>query len=232
MFISTYQKLDKAWQRIEVIVTVLILSAMTFVTFIYTMLNNLYTPFYSLADWIAGDEPSALEDFLLNTGDTMMDLASSMNWSNRFTAACFAWLIFFCMSYGVRIGGHIGVDALVKVFHKPIQRTLAYIGLGACLLYGGIMLFASLDWVYNFYKLGTLAEDLDRFGVKRWHITMIVPIGFGLLILRYLEIGYKIFTHQQDTLGLADEAKDALEELANAEHIQLADDKVNQGAQT
>ncbi len=231
MFISTYQKLDKGWQQIEKFVTVFILTAMTFVTFIYTMLNNLYTPFYSLADMVAGDEPSKLEDFLLDTGDMMMDLASSMNWSNRFTAACFAWLIFFCMSYGVRIGGHIGVDALVKLFHRPIQRTLAYIGLGACLLYGGIMLFASLDWVMNFYKLGTFAEDLDRFGVKRWHITMIVPIGFTLLILRYLEIGYKILTHQQDSLGLADEAKDALEEIAQAEHIQLADNNEPSGAQ-
>ena len=225
MFISTDQKLDRGWQQIEKFVTVLILSAMTFVTFIYTMLNNLYTPFYSLADWVAGDEPSKLEDFFLDMGDSMMDLATSMNWSNRFTAACFAWLIFFCMSYGVRIGGHIGVDALVKLFHKPIKRFLAYIGLGACLLYGGIMLFASLDWVLNFYKLGTLAEDLDRFGIRRWHITMIVPVGFLLLILRYLEIGYKIITHQQDGLGLADEAKDALEEIAHAEHVQLADDQ-------
>lgn len=222
MFISTYQMLDRVWQKIEIIMTVIILSAMTFVTFIYTMLNNLYTPFYSLADWIADDEPSALEDTFLAIGDTMMDLATAMNWSNRFTAACFAWLIFFCMSYGVRVGGHIGVDALVKIFRKPIQRTLAYIGLGACLLYGGIMFFASLDWVLNFYSLGTLAEDLDRFGVKRWHITAIVPIGFGLLMLRYLEIGYKIFTHKQDMLGLADEAKEALEEIAKAEHIELA----------
>ncbi len=224
MFVSTYQKLDKAWQKIEIFMTVLILSAMTFVTFIYTMLNNLYTPFYSLADMVAGDEPSKLEDFFLDTGDMMMDLATSMNWSNRFTAACFAWLIFFCMSYGVRIGGHIGVDALVKLFHKPIQRTLAYIGLGACLLYGGIMLYSSFDWVMSFYKLGTLAEDLDRFGIRRWQITMIVPIGFTLLILRYLEIGYRIITHQQDTLGLADEAKDVLDEITKAEHVELFDD--------
>lgn len=223
MFLNAYQTLDKAWQKLEIFVTVLILSAMTFVTFTYTMLNNLYTPFYNLADWIAGDEPSALEDFFLNAGDTMMDLAASMNWSNRFTAACFAWLIFFCMSYGVRIGGHIGVDALVKVFHKRVQRTLAYLGLGACLLYGGIMLFASLDWVMNFYKLGTFAEDLDRFGVRRWHITMIVPIGFTLLILRYLEVGYRIITHQQDGLGLADEAKDAIEEIAGVEGIKLGE---------
>ena len=223
MFFNLYQALDKGWQKVEVFITVAILTLMTFVTFVYTMLNNLYTPFYSLADKVSGDEPSALEDIFLNIGDTMMDLAASMNWSNRFTAACFAWLIFFCMSYGVRIGGHIGVDALVKLFKKRTQRFLAYVGLGACLLYGVIMFFASLDWVFNFYQLGTFAEDLDRFGVRRWHITMIVPIGFLLLFLRFLEVGYRIITHQQDGLGLADEAKDALDEIASAENIQLGD---------
>jgi C4-dicarboxylate transporter DctQ subunit len=210
MFIKAYRFMDKLWQKTEIFMMVFILTAMTLVTFIYTMLNNLYMPFYKLADWVAGDEEFKLETFLLDSGDYMMDLASSFSWSNEFTKACFAWLIFFCMSYGVRVGGHIGVDALVKVFNTTTQRILAYIGLGACLAYGAIMLVASFDWVMNFYNLGTMAEGLDRFGIMRWQLTIIVPIGFFLLIWRYLEIGYRIVTHQQNSLGLADEAADAL----------------------
>lgn len=210
MLIKIYQLMDKLWQKTEIFMMVFILTAMTLVTFIYTMLNNLYMPFYKLADWVAGEEESKLENFLLDAGDYMMDLASSFSWSNEFTKASFAWLIFFCMSYGVRIGGHIGVDALVKVFNTTTQRILAYLGLGACLAYGAIMLYASIDWVMNFYNLGTMAEGLDRFGIMRWQLTIIVPIGFFLLIWRYLEIGYRVVTHQQNSLGLADEAADAL----------------------
>lgn len=221
MFMNIYRFMDNLWQKTEVFMTVFILTSMTLVTFIYTMLNNLYMPFYKLADWVAGDEPSKLEDFLLDAGDFMMESASSFSWSNEFTAACFAWLIFFCMSYGVRIGGHIGVDALVKLFSTPVKRFFAYLGLGACLLYGGIMLFASIDWVLNFYRLGTLAEGLDRFGVMRWQISIIVPIGFTLLIFRYIEVGYRIFTHKQDTLGLADEAADAIDELKKSQAEEL-----------
>lgn len=210
MFIKAYRFMDKLWQKTEIFMMVFILTAMTLVTFIYTMLNNLYMPFYKLADWVAGEEESKFENFLLDAGDYMMDLASSFSWSNEFTKACFAWLIFFCMSYGVRIGGHIGVDALVKAFNTTTQRILAYVGLGACLAYGGIMLYASIDWVMNFYNLSTMAEGLDRFGIMRWQLTIIVPIGFFLLIWRYLEIGYRIVTHHQNSLGLADEAADAL----------------------
>lgn len=210
MFIKAYRFMDKLWQKTEIFMMVFILTAMTLVTFIYTMLNNLYMPFYKLADWVTGEEESKFENFLLDAGDYMMDLASSFSWSNEFTKACFAWLIFFCMSYGVRVGGHIGVDALVKVFNTTTQRILAYVGLGACLAYGGIMLYASIDWVMNFYNLSTMAEGLDRFGIMRWQLTIIVPIGFFLLMWRYLEIGYRIVTHQQNSLGLADEAADAL----------------------
>ena len=40
-------------------------------------------------------------------------------------------------------------------------------------------------------------------------IVVIVPIGFALVLIRYLEIFYRIFTHRQVGLGLADEAGEA-----------------------
>lgn len=211
MFMDTYRKMDRLWQKTEKFLIVFILSAMTIVTFFYTMVNNLYVPFYGLGGWFVD---TAAGDFFDTIGDFIMDTAAALNWANEFTAICFAWLIFFCMSYGVRIGGHIGVDALINLFETRTKRVFAFIGLSACLLYGGIMFEASLEWVYTFYKYGTLTNGLDRFGVARWHVTIIVPIGFLLFIIRYLEIGYRLITGQQDNLGLADEAKDAVDELS------------------
>ncbi|WP_432784594.1 C4-dicarboxylate TRAP transporter small permease protein DctQ [Oligella sp. MSHR50489EDL] len=211
MFINAYRTMDRLWQKTEKFLIVFILSAMTLVTFFYTMFNNLYVPFYGLGGWFVD---TAAGDFFDAIGDFIMDTATAFNWANEFTAICFAWLIFFCMSYGVRVGGHLGVDALIKMFNTRTRRILAFIGLTACLLYGGIMLYASLEWVHTFYKYGTLTNGLDRFGIARWHVTIIVPIGFALFIIRYLEIGYRLITGQQYDLGLANEAKDAVEELA------------------
>ncbi|WP_311514981.1 TRAP transporter small permease [Oligella urethralis] len=220
MFSHTYRKMDLLWQKTEKFLIVFILSAMTLVTFFYTMFNNLYVPFYGLGGWFVD---TAAGDFFDAIGDFIMDTATFFNWANEFTAICFAWLIFFCMSYGVRVGGHLGVDALIKLFDTRTRRILAFIGLSACLLYGGIMFEASLEWVYTFYKYGTLTNGLDRFGVARWHVTIIVPIGFLLFIIRYLEIGYRLITGQQDDLGLADEARDAVEELSTQRHANNTD---------
>ncbi|WP_048768999.1 TRAP transporter small permease [Oligella urethralis] len=220
MFSHTYRKMDLLWQKTEKFLIVFILSAMTLVTFFYTMFNNLYVPLYGLGGWFVD---TAAGDFFDTIGDFIMDTATFFNWANEFTAICFAWLIFFCMSYGVRVGGHLGVDALIKLLDTRTRRILAFIGLSACLLYGGIMFEASLEWVYTFYKYGTLTNGLDRFGVARWHVTIIVPIGFLLFIIRYLEIGYRLITGQQDDLGLADEARDAVEELSTQRHANNTD---------
>ena len=109
------------------------------------------------------------------------------------------------------------VDALVNKLQRRNKRILAFVGLTACLLYGIIMFEASLEWIYTLYKNGTLTHGLDRFGVARWHVTIIVPIGFALFIIRYLEVGYRLITGQQDSLGLANEAQDAIDELLDTQ---------------
>ncbi len=204
-FMRLYHFGDRWWQKIEIFMSVFIMTAMTLITFIYTFANNLYAFFYYLAEKF----PSA-ESFFNPIGDVVLDFTFQLTWTLSFTKAAFAWLIFFMMSYGVRVGGHIGVDALVKLFSDKIQRLLAYIGLGACFLYAGLFLLASSQWVKSLYMLGTPAEDLHQLHILQWHIAIIVPIGFLLVIFRYLEIGYRLYTHQQLGLGLADEAKDVM----------------------
>jgi C4-dicarboxylate transporter DctQ subunit len=54
------------------------------------------------------------------------------------------------------------------------------------------------------------ADDLAQFGVKQWHIGVIVPIGFTMVFIRFVEILVRLLRHQQVGLGLADEAADAM----------------------
>ena len=57
---------------------------------------------------------------------------------------------------------------------------------------------------------GIGAEDLDHFGIRQWHIGLIVPVGFALVFIRFAEILVRILRNRQTGLGLADEAADAL----------------------
>ena len=203
------QSLRRVWEHFEEGMIAFLLAAMTLVTFVYVALNNLYTAFYTLSDKWAFSS-----DFFLVIGDHLMEYAQEMTWSVALTKALFGWLIFFGISYGVRTAGHLGVDVLVKKASKPAQRVLAMVACACCLAYAGLFLVASIKWVTAILVAGIGAEDLDRYGIKIGHIAIIVPFGFALIILRYLEILYRIFTHRQTGLGLADEAAEA-SKLAN-----------------
>ncbi|HHK0650289.1 TPA: C4-dicarboxylate TRAP transporter small permease protein DctQ, partial [Pseudomonas aeruginosa] len=76
--------------------------------------------------------------------------------------------------------------------------------------YAGLLCVASYDWVKTLFIAGIGAEDLDHFGIRQWHIGLIVPVGFALVFIRFAEILVRILRNRQTGLGLADEAADAL----------------------
>ncbi|MGH8353223.1 MAG: TRAP transporter small permease [Pseudomonas sp.] len=209
--------LRRAWDHFEEGFIAFLLATMTLVTFVYVVLNNFYTPFYDLADRLDSEALTAIGDFIL-------DLAQAMTWSNALTKALFAWLIFFGLAYGVRTAGHIGVDALVKLTAKPVQRIIGLIACLACLGYAGLIGVASFDWVKTLFIAGIGAEDLGHFGVMQWHIGLIVPFGYAMVFIRFLEIFLRILRNQQTGLGLADEAAEALK-LTEHEHPQHKEHK-------
>jgi len=178
---------------------------MTLVTFVYVILNNFYSLFYWLADhWPAASVP------LFAVGDQIMGMAQAMTWSTALTKALFGWLIFFGLAYGVRTAGHIGVDALVKLARRSVQRYIGILACLCCLAYAGLLAVASFEWIETLMNAGIGAEDLGHFGVMQWHVGLIVPLGFALVFIRFAEILLRILLNRQTGLGLADEAADAL----------------------
>ena len=83
------QAFRRIWEHFEEGFIVFLLAAMTLVTFVYVILNNLYTLFYRLADNWEG-----ASNVLFAMGDGVMSMAQAMTWSTALTKALFGWLIF------------------------------------------------------------------------------------------------------------------------------------------
>ncbi|MFC3608509.1 TRAP transporter small permease [Stutzerimonas tarimensis] len=195
----------RVWEHFEEAFIAFLLAAMTLVTFVYVILNNAYTMFYALGDRFEG-----ASGLFFSIGDFIIDLAHAMTWSNALTKALFAWLLFFGIAYGVRTAGHIGVDALVKLAPRSVQKAIGIIAVLCCLAYAGLMGVASFDWMKTLLIVDIGAEDLGHLGIKQWHIAVIVPFGFAMVFIRFLEILVRILRNQQTGLGLADEAGEAM----------------------
>lgn len=205
--------LRRIWEHFEEGFIVFLLAAMTLVTFVYVILNNFYSFFY----WLADRWPSASTVFFA-IGDEIMGLAQAMTWSSALTKALFGWLIFFGLAYGVRTAGHIGVDALVKLASRPLQKLLGLAACLCCMAYAGLLSVASFEWIQTLMLASIGAEDLGHLGVMQWHIGLIVPLGFALVFVRFAEILVRILRNQQTGLGLADEAADALKLAEHEDH--------------
>jgi C4-dicarboxylate transporter, DctQ subunit len=128
-------------------------------------------------------------------------------WALEATTYLFAWLVLFGMSYGVRVGSHIGIDAVVKLMGPRGQRIAGLLAALLSIAYCVILLVGSVNYIDTMHTMGVEAEDIP---VERWLLSIILPIGFVLLGIRLVEAAWHIWRGEQRTLRLGDEGTEAL----------------------
>jgi C4-dicarboxylate transporter DctQ subunit len=178
---------------------------------------------------------------LLVFADVVMrfGFGAGLLWSQELTLYLSAWFVMFGISYGLKVGAHIGVDAVVKLFPTHIQRIISSIAVLLCLFYCSLFFYGA--WVYldKMYMLGIGMEDL-RFPlwfvhiwseetleawridpeeplVPLWISQSILLIGLALFALRLFELLWNIAVGKASGFRHTDEAEESMhlaEELA------------------
>jgi len=128
-------------------------------------------------------------------------------WGEEVTLHLSAWMVFFGVSYGIKVGSHIGVDALVKIFPPLVRRIISGIAVIACLAYSGI--FMKGAWVY-LSKIQMLGIEMEDLPFPKWIAHSILFIGMALIAIRLLILLWAIATGKSDGFNLTDEAKESM----------------------
>jgi len=131
----------------------------------------------------------------------------SFSWALELVTYLFAWLIFLGIPYGVRVGSHIGVDALVRKLGGATARFVGAVAAALCIVYSVILLLGSWAYVGKMYEIGIEAQDLP---IAQWVPRTVLILSFALLTLRFLQVFFRIATGRETRLHLSDEAADAL----------------------
>ena len=150
----------------------------------------------------------------------------------EFTRILFAWLILFGMSYGIKIGAHLGVDAAIRLLPARGFRAAAVFGAVCGILYAGILLYSdwlqffganarggALDYWSKMFKIGIGLDDLrypewmqHAFGmqerVHRWLAYVMLPIGLGLFGFRCVQAFIAILRGERELIISGHEAED------------------------
>lgn len=132
---------------------------------------------------------------------------SGISWAQEVTLHLSAWMVLFGASYGVKVGAHIGVDALVRIMPLKVRRMAGLLGVALCLVYCGLFMYGSWVYLAKMYKIGIELHDVP---IPKWAAHSILLIGYGLLTFRFVELGIAILRGKSDGFELADEAKDAM----------------------
>lgn len=132
---------------------------------------------------------------------------SGFTWALELTGLFFAVMIFVGISYGVRVGAHIGVDALVKMMPPGPRRAVSIVVVLLCLLYAGLVIYGSLIYVGKMKEVGIELEDLP---MPIWIARAILPLGYALLGFRFGQVLWALVTGKSESLHLGDEVAEAM----------------------
>ena len=130
----------------------------------------------------------------------------SFVWALELNGVLFAWLIFVGMSYGVRVGAHIGIDIAIKQLRPAAARAVGMVGAALCLVYALIVTVGGWRYVAKMHEVGIEMQDMP---VQQWVPRIVVPLGFALLALRFGQAFVRLWRGESARL-LSDEAEEAL----------------------
>jgi C4-dicarboxylate transporter DctQ subunit len=122
-------------------------------------------------------------------------------WSLEATTYTFAWLVLIGMSYCVRERAHIAVDLLVSRLPAVIRRVVMLTAIGLCVVYCALMIYGGAIFVDRLMMIGNNARDVP---LPRWMLTSILPLGFGLLAIRFLQVGWRVLDKDAAAAGFGE----------------------------
>ena len=179
---------------------------------------------------------------LVSFGQVIARYGFNTGWTGalEFNRILFAWMILFGMSYGIKIGSHLGVDAVVRLFPGRAFRVLAVFGALCGILYAAILLYSNwlqffganarggaIDYWLKMYKIGIGLDDLrypewaqESFGIQervhRWIAYLILPVGLFLFGFRCLEACVQIIRGDRELIIAGHEAEELVAENKDA----------------
>ncbi len=156
---------------------------------------------------------------------------SNILWALELTVFLFAWMILMGASYGVKKHIHIGVDVVINLLTPPMRKLCAILAVCACLAFSIMLLIGAWDYWYPFATKRAFLETEDipmpemlqfmaewlnegeRYEkLPRMIPYLALPLGVALLTLRFLQLGWKVFRGELDSIIASHEAEEAMEE--------------------
>ncbi len=103
-------------------------------------------------------------------------------WADPLLRHAVLWIAFIGASIATYEDRHINIDILTRLLSPKLKRLVSILTNAFALVVCIILFKASVDFIKMEFEYPT---EVFR-GVKNWMLEIIIPIGFGLMSLRFL----------------------------------------------
>ncbi len=157
---------------------------------------------------------------------------AGLSWGQELTLHLSAWFVLFGISYGLKVGAHIGVDAFVRLFEPTGQRVLTFFAIVFCLAYCSLFLYGSWVYLEKMYDVWISMEDLEfphwmvsglseetaellRIDLEEplvplWLAHGMLIVGFTFFSIRLLELLWAVIVGSATGFHRVDEAEESM----------------------
>jgi C4-dicarboxylate transporter, DctQ subunit len=136
---------------------------------------------------------------------------SNITWALEYSIISFAWLIIMGAAWGIKVGGHIGIDTIINLFSKKTVKFVNLLSCIFCIMYCIFVLIGSYTYVIKIYSVHISSQDINW--LPAWMPRAVMLLGFSLMIVRFSGMFVRILQNKQHGLGLMNEAKEVVESI-------------------
>ncbi|WP_434310871.1 TRAP transporter small permease [Hominifimenecus sp. rT4P-3] len=123
--------------------------------------------------------------------------SSALPWAEEVCRYLFVYSAFLSVPYTVKKGLGIRVDVIYRLFPKALQKLLNYFYEILQMLFYGYLGYSSLEVIRNVTESGALTPALR---IPMQYVYLIIPIGFGLGVVRLIQRFVYLITHKGETM--------------------------------
>ena len=109
---------------------------------------------------------------------------SSIPWSEEIARYLFIWIVYFAISYGVRVNAHIRVDAFITILPKFMEMPVRVFSNVLFMIFSGLMVYYGIKVVSFILASKQVSPAL---GIPMGLVYMAVPVGFVMTFIRIIQ---------------------------------------------
>ena len=128
-------------------------------------------------------------------------IGSSLPWSEELSRYIAVWVTFIGAAYGIKMGSHVGVEAIKIVLPKPVRKVVELLILAIMIFFCCVVFYYAIQIIGMQMKTGQKSPAMRT---PIWRAYLGIPIGMGLCVIRSIQAAIGIIRDEQPEIEKKD----------------------------